>query len=278
MVPDHDHSGIREAAGLAIESETRLEQGKEQQAQEKAARAVELDPENTTARRVLGKLARNAKRDEGNFELPSLEAQTHAKTIQEMLSKKRDKLSLNEVTDLAWSELQLGEYGNDLTLLDKAIAHAGDVLRLQPNSVPALMIVTEASCEKYIREKKPQALKPFISKIKQVLGVRQRYADAYVIKGNIEAALQDYESARKSYAQAAKLLPRAATCYLFAVTILQIKDPTEADLSLARDYLTQIIEKNLGFPNAKSHMAEVYDKMGETETADAFRRRTKAED
>ena len=111
-----------------------------------------------------------------------------------------------------------------------------------------------------------------------MLGVRQRYADAYVIKGNIEAALQDYESARKSYAQAAKLLPRAATCYLFAVTILQIKDPTEADLSLARDYLTQIIEKNLGFPNAKSHMAEVYDKMGETETADAFRRRTKAED
>jgi tetratricopeptide (TPR) repeat protein len=122
------------------------------------------------------------------------------------------------------------------------------------------MIVTEASYEKYLRDKSPAALKPFIRKMNQVLNVQRRYADAYVVKGNLQAALQDYEVARKSYSQAAKLVPRAATCYLVAVTILQIQDPTESDLVLAREYLTQIIDKKLRFPRASAHLAGVYDK------------------
>lgn len=274
------HSKIREAARLADESEELLERGKDLAAEKKAAAAVDADPENTAARRVLGEVAKNAMRDTGDFESPSSEAQTQAQMIQQLLSKRSEtnQLTVSERNHLVWAEFQFAEHSDDLALLEKAIAGANDILRIEPNSVPALMLLCEASFNKHIRNKNPAALKPFIAKLNQVLGARPRYAYAYVVRGNIQAALNEYERARESYTWAAKLMPRASTYYLVAMATLQMKKRTEANLESAREYLTQTLEKSPRFRNAMIHLADVYEVMGDTDSANTYRARAKAEE
>jgi serine/threonine protein kinase len=278
--PNGVHSRIREGARLAEESEDWLEKGKDSAAEKKASEAIDADPENTKARRVLGEVAKNAQRDTGDFESPSSDAQTQAKTIQQLLSKRNETngLTSSERIDLAWAEFQLAEHSDDVALLEKAIAGATDVLSIEPNSVAALMILLEASYEKHLWNKNPAGLKSFIAKINQVLSARPRYAYAYVVRGNIRAALHEYERARDSYTTAAKLMPRASTYYLVAVATLQITKRREANLESACKYLTQTLEKNPKFRNAMIHLADVYDEMGDTDTANTYRTRAKAEE
>ena len=273
------HSKIRDGARLATESEDWLERGKDSEAKKNASAAIDADTENTTARRVLGEVARNANLDNGDFEKPSPDVKTHAKTIQQILSKRNEtELTLSERSDLCWAHLQLADQGGGLASLEKSIACATDVLRIEPNSVAALMTLSEASYEKHIRDKDFEALKPLIENLNQVLKARPRYAYAYVIQGNIHAALNDFEHARDSYIQAAKYMPRAATYYQVAVATLKIQGRTDADRESAREYLTHALEKNPQFQRALDRLANIYKELGDTEMANTYRIRAKAAD
>ena len=270
------HFRIREGARVAIEAQAWLEQGNDQKAKNKATEAIGFDPDNTMARRVLGEVAKNVTRDEGGFKSPSSEAQDQAKMILQVFSNRDEReLSTSERTDLAWARFQLAEHTDDLALLDNAIATANEVLRLEPNKVPALMLLFEASYERHSRVENPNDLKSLISKIDSVLKARPSYAYGYVVRGNFYAALADFKHARSSYNSAAKLTPRAATYYLVASAILGIEERTEEDLASACKYATLSLEKNPNYYPARTFFNEV---CSETDAAESYRRRARTDD
>ncbi len=274
-------SRIREGVRLAAESEALLERGKDQEAKKKAAQAIEKDAENTSALRVLGELARNAKHDEGNFEALSEESQEQAKSIQQILSKKArgNQLSTSELSDLAWSHLQLAESTGDLNSLEKAISHATDVLRSDPGSVSAQMTVYAANFYRHLRNSNDRAgLKSLVTNLENLLRVRPRYAYAHILKGNLHAAIGQYKSARTCYEAAAKLTPRASTYYLAAIAILKKEERTEVDLKAAREYLTLTLKKNPKFHKATIRLAALFEEMGDTHMAKIYRARAEVQD
>lgn len=233
--------------------------------EKKAARAIELDPENTAARRVLGEVIRYEKYDQGDFESTSAETLIQAKSIQQILEKRTNLngQTLSDGIDLAWAQTVLAKHTKDSSLREKAIARISEIVNLEPNSVPALIVLADAVYEESNID--PVVRESIVRKLRQVLRARPHYANAYIVRGNLQAEGRRYEGARNDYIAATRVNPRPATYYLVAITILANPDCTHSDLQSARGYLEKTLRTNPKFLNASDRLTRVYEALGEAD-------------